>query len=80
MSGGTRPPFLLGTAFIYYGGIIDANNPAEGTYNVMFVLWDSPERPNELGIIGIQNFEASAGVCWAIMLSEYLWLRDWQVV
>lgn len=55
MSGGARPPFLLGTAFTYQGRLIDANRHAEGTYNAMFVLWDFPEGPNELGITGIQK-------------------------
>ena len=51
----------MGTAFTYQGGLNDAGNPADGLYDALFVLRDSPEGPNEVGIIGIQNFDVFDG-------------------
>jgi hypothetical protein len=51
----------MGTAFTYQGRLLDANSPAEGIYDAIFVLLDSPEGPNELGITEIQNFEVFDG-------------------
>jgi hypothetical protein len=51
----------MGTAFTYQGRLLDANSPAEGIYDAIFVLYDLPEGPNELGVTEIQNFEAFDG-------------------
>ena len=51
----------MGTAWTYQGRLLDDNRPAEGIYDTLFVLRDSPEGPNEVGIIGIQNFDIFDG-------------------
>jgi len=58
---GTIEAAPMGTAWTYQGRLLDDNRPAEGIYDAMFVLWDSPEGPNELNITGIQNFDVFDG-------------------
>jgi len=51
----------MGTAWTYQGRLLDANRPAEGIYDALFVLLDSPEGPNEVGIRDIQNLDVFDG-------------------
>ncbi len=40
----------LGTAFTYQGRLIDANNPAEGLYDLQFKLYDAVTDGNKIGL------------------------------
>ena len=39
----------IGTAFTYQGRLIDANNAADGLYDLQFKLYDSPADGNQMG-------------------------------
>jgi len=47
----------MGTAFTYQGRLMDANDTAQGIYDMMYHLYDSPEGPNEIGVTDIQDVE-----------------------
>jgi hypothetical protein len=42
---------LIGSAFTYQGHLRDGGNPANGSYDLEFRLFDAPELGNELGSI-----------------------------
>ena len=51
----------MGTAFTYQGRLMDANDTAQGVYDIMFHLYDSPEGPNEIGVTDLQDVEIVDG-------------------
>jgi hypothetical protein len=51
----------LGTAFAYQGRLMDANHPAEGIYDLSFVLCDSPVGPNEIDARAVENCQIANG-------------------
>jgi len=51
----------MGTAFTYQGRLIDGNDTAQGVYDIIFHLYDSPEGPNEIGEANVPNVEIVDG-------------------
>jgi len=51
----------MGTAFTYEGRLIDANKPADGLYDLVFELCDSPEGPNDLDLRLVEDLDVADG-------------------
>jgi hypothetical protein len=51
----------MGTAWTYQGRLMDANFPADGLYDFLFVLFDGPEGPGELSAQVIHNMDVIDG-------------------
>ena len=51
----------MGTAFTYQGRLLDDNDTAQGVYDMMFQLYDSPEGPSEIGVTDVQDVEIPDG-------------------
>jgi len=51
----------VGTAFTYQGRLMDANHPADGLYDIAFVLFDAPEGPNEIYATGVEDLDVIDG-------------------
>ena len=51
----------MGTAFTYQGRLMDANDTAQGIYDMMYHIYDSPEGPNEIGVTDLQDVEIVDG-------------------
>jgi hypothetical protein len=51
----------MGTAWTYQGRLMDDNQPADGVYDIAFVLFDAPEGPNEIYAAGVEDFDIVDG-------------------
>jgi len=69
----------MGTAFTYQGRLIDANDTAQGVYDIMFHLYDSPEGPNEIDITDLQDVEIINGYFTVELVFDVeLFSGDWR--
>jgi len=51
----------MGTAFTYQGWLMDGEGPANGPFDLVFVLFDTPDGFNELGAQLIHDFDVVDG-------------------
>lgn len=58
----------LGTGFTYQGRLTDAGNPANGSYDLRFVLYDAETGGNQVGIIVAKEDVTVTGGFFAVLL------------
>jgi len=59
---GVAQPVPLGATFTYQGRLSDGANPANGSYGMLFYLYDAPTNGTQLGNLGIASVPVSNGL------------------